>query len=84
MGGCVCMQVWVRVPVCVHMVEDLSRYSVLKYVCISDLSNNTNYMHVHTPTPTHTLETRLSVHKVIGSNQSIVFLLCMLSTRNMH
>ena len=50
------MQVWVRVPVCVHMVEDLSRYSVLKYVCISDLSNNTNYIHAcaHTHTHPHT------------------------------
>ena len=46
------------VPVCVyvHMVEDLSRYNVLKYVCISDLSNNTNYMHAcaHTHTHPHT------------------------------
>ena len=55
-GACVYMRVCACVCVYVHMVEDLSRYSVLEYVCISDLSNNTNYMHAcaHTHTHAHT------------------------------
>ena len=60
MWVCACVGVGVCMCLCViayvNMVEDLSRYSVLKYVCISDLSNNTNYMHAcaHTHTHTHT------------------------------